>query len=59
LNCLEEYARTNEIKKLNLTSTPSAFKFYKNKGYQSKKEVILTIYGIDYPEIEMEKRLRI
>ena len=57
LRHLEVYASKNEIKKLFLTSTPSAFQFYQNKGYTAKKEVTLTIYGIDYLEMEMEKEL--
>lgn len=55
LDYLEKYASNNKIKLLKLTSTPSAFEFYKNRGYQTKEEVVLTIYGIDYLEKEMEK----
>jgi putative acetyltransferase len=57
LSHLEEYARKNKISKLNLTSTPSAFNFYQNKGYKPQKEIVLAIYGVDYPEVEMEKDL--
>jgi GNAT superfamily N-acetyltransferase len=57
LDYLEEYAFRNNIKKLKLTSTPSAFEFYKKRGYKIKDKVILSIYGVDYPEVEMEKIL--
>ena len=57
LDYLEEYAFSNNIKKLKLTSTPSAFEFYKKRGYEIKEKVTLSIYGVDYPEVEMEKIL--
>ena len=50
LDYLERYAFANNIKKLRLTSTPSALDFYKNKGYKIKEKVVLTIYGIG-PEL--------
>ncbi|MEM6321441.1 MAG: GNAT family N-acetyltransferase [Bacteroidota bacterium] len=59
LNHLEDYASTNGVKKLYLTSTPSAFPFYQNKGYTKKEEVIVTIYDVDFREVEMEKALDI
>ncbi|BDD05488.1 GNAT family N-acetyltransferase [Aureibacter tunicatorum] len=57
LDYLEKYASEKNITKLKLTSTPSAFKFYKNRGYAIKANVTLSIYGIDYPETEMEKKI--
>ena len=57
LNHLEDHARKNNIKQLQLTSTPSAVKFYSSKGYVAKENVVLAIYGIDYPEVKMEKIL--
>lgn len=57
INHLEDFARKNKIKKLYLTSTPSAFKFYLNKEYLTVEKVKLTIYGIDYLETKMEKEL--
>ena len=57
LDYLEKYTLTNNIKTLRLTATPSAFEFYKKRGYQIKEEVTLTLYGIDYPEMEMEKTM--
>ncbi|MEN8194529.1 MAG: GNAT family N-acetyltransferase [Bacteroidota bacterium] len=55
LNYLEKYASNNNIKKLKLTSTPSAFEFYEKRGYQIKGKVTSSLYEIDYPETEMEK----
>ncbi|PKA81974.1 GNAT family acetyltransferase [Ulvibacter sp. MAR_2010_11] len=57
LDYLEKYALCNNIKKLKLTSTPSAIEFYKKRGYKIKENVTLSIYGVDYPEVEMEKIL--
>ncbi len=57
LNHLEEYAKQNKIKKLYLTSTPSAFEFYKKRGFTAKRKVIIEIFGVDYEEVEMEKVL--
>jgi len=57
LDYLEAYALNNEIKKVRLTTTPSAFDFYTKKEYMVKKNVIFSIYGVDYPEVEMEKEL--
>ena len=57
LDYLEKYAFSNNIKKLKLTSTPSAFKFYKKREYAIKEKVTLSIYGVEYPEVEMEKIL--
>lgn len=55
LGFLEEYALSKNIKKLKLTSTPSAFEFYKKRGYETKGKITLSIFGIDFPEMEMEK----
>lgn len=53
----EAYAENKSIKKLYLTSTPSALEFYKNRGYNAKRMLTLSIFGVDYPEVEMEKCL--
>ncbi len=55
LEYLEAYALKLNLNTLQLTSTPSAFEFYKKRGYKVKKKVNLSIYGVDYPETEMEK----
>jgi len=55
LNYLESLARKKGMKKLTLTSTTSAFDFYKKRGFKPKKKVVLRIYGVDFPEIHMEK----
>lgn len=57
INHIEEYALKCNIKTLKLTSTPSALEFYKKRGYLAKEKVILTIYGVKYPEVEMRKYL--
>jgi GNAT superfamily N-acetyltransferase len=55
LSYIEKYALKKNIRKLHLTSTPSAFYFYKKKEYRLTKNIISSIHGIDYSEIEMEK----
>lgn len=57
LTYIERYAKQNNIKSLYLTSTPSALKFYQSKGYQQKKEVNVAIFGVNFPEVIMEKEL--
>ena len=57
LKRLEAYAKQNKSKKLTLTSTPSAYKFYLSNGYLSQGKVNLSINGIDFLETRMEKTL--
>ena len=54
---LEDYALKSGIRKLTLTSTPTAEKFYKKKGYVSKGQVEVTILGVSFSESEMSKIL--
>ena len=54
---LENYAKTNTITDLELTSTPSAIKFYTNNGYSSKELVVIDVNGVDFPETRMIKTL--
>lgn len=58
LNRLEKYAKRKGVKKLILTSTPSACSFYRKKGYKTKGKVVLNIEGADFPETKMEKQLK-
>lgn len=57
LDYLEKYAIGEDVKKLKLISTPSAFKFYKKRGYKSIKNVISSVFGVEYTEVEMEKNI--
>ena len=57
LNHLENYALHKGIDTLRLTATPSALHFYKNRGYKPNKNVVISIFGIDYPEVEMQKNI--
>ncbi len=57
LNFLENFARKKGIKKLTLTSTTSAFNYYKKRGFKPKQKVVLRICGADFPETYMEKRI--
>jgi len=57
LTFIETYALKKNVKKLYLTSTPSALSFYKKNDYILTKNVISSILGIDYSEIEMEKNM--
>ncbi len=59
LDYLEKYASEKKMPKLKLISTPSALTFYKNRGYKIIGIVTSSIYGIDYPETEMEKIMSI
>ena len=54
---IENQAKQKGYKTLLLTSTPSAVKFYQNKGFQQTKTVIVTIDGVDYQEYNMIKTL--
>ncbi|MEO0338676.1 MAG: GNAT family N-acetyltransferase [Bacteroidota bacterium] len=54
---LEQYAYEKGIKKLHLTATPSAYPFYLSKGFYPVEQVEISIYGIVFPEMEMEKVL--
>ena len=57
LTHLEDYAKHNHIQKLYLTSTPSAYKFYLNKRFKPIEKITLSIYGVDFPEVRMEKEI--
>ncbi len=57
LTYLEEYARSNNIQSLVLTSTISAVKFYKSLGYRAEETVIVNIDGVDFEETSMRKNL--
>ena len=57
LSYLEVYAKQNHIKKLYLTSTSSALKFYLSKGYIASGAINFSIFGIDFPEVKMQKEL--
>lgn len=57
LQYIEEYARSNQINYLKLTSSPSALQFYQNRGYQIIKKITLNIFDIEFSETEMEKFL--
>jgi len=54
---IEEEAKQRNIKTLYLTATPSAVSFYKSRNFQKIEDVIVTIYDIDYEEIDMKKSL--
>ena len=55
---LEKYAKKKGLKKLWLTSTPAARKFYKKKGYKIIGPYEYKIRGISFPETKMEKVLK-
>ena len=52
---IETEAKKRLFKTLYLTSTPSAVSFYQNKGFKKIKNVIVTIDGISYEEVDMVK----
>ncbi|MEM9547053.1 MAG: GNAT family N-acetyltransferase [Bacteroidota bacterium] len=54
---LEAEAIKRGIGRLHLSSTPSAEIFYQKKGFLPIKEIVVTIDGVDFPEMEMEKFL--
>ncbi len=57
LTHLETEAIGRGIRRLRLTSTPSAEDFYRRKGFRPLKEIVVTIDGVDFPELEMDKIL--
>lgn len=57
LQYIEQYATSNGIEEVTLTATPSAYKFYKRRGFQKIKEVITLINGEQFPETFMKKYL--
>ena len=54
---IQNQAKQKGYKTLILTSTPSAVKFYENKGFQQIKTVIVSIDDINYQEYNMIKTL--
>ncbi len=59
LEHVEEYARTQRIKELTLTSTPSGKGFYEKAGYKSKGAVLVEIEGVAFRETAMKKEIKI
>ncbi len=57
LEYIEDYACDNNIEKVVLTATPSAFNFYKKRGFRKIKPVVTVINGEKFPETYMEKDL--
>lgn len=57
LSYLEEKAIEKKLVELYLSSTPSAEKFYKSKGFVPVRVIVVSIFGVDYPEVEMKKVL--
>ena len=58
LSFIESYAKAKDIKDLELTSTPSAVKFYAKSGYQLQDPVIVKISGVEFKETRMTKKLK-
>lgn len=57
LRHLEDYARKKDIKKLTLTSTISARRFYERNGYKTVKPIVVKINGVAFHETLMTKTL--
>jgi len=57
LHHLVAYAKKKGIKKLQLTSTPSANSFYQSNGFSPQGSVIVTINGVDFQETKMTKKM--
>lgn len=55
---LENYSKENKIKKLFLTATPSAVKFYLSQGFRIIKTESVFYNGIYFLETKMEKKLK-
>lgn len=54
---LESVAATQGLTRLHLTSTPAALDFYLRNGWRCGKTVVLKIFGVDFEETFMSKRL--
>lgn len=57
LSHLENYAKKNQIKTLELTSTPSATSFYQRNGFSPQEAVLVHVNGVDFQETKMTKKL--
>ena len=57
LKKVEQLARESGLTRIHLSATPSAIGFYKRHGYVGMGEIIVTILGVDFEEIAMEKAL--
>ena len=53
----EELAFENGVFKIHLSSTPSAFGFYKKHGFKANGNIVVTILGVDFEETAMHKFL--
>lgn len=54
---IEKYAKKKGMKKLLLSSTPAALKFYKKRGYKSKGKYRYYVGKVIIPETKMEKKI--
>jgi len=59
LQHVERFAIKNKMDKLELTSTPSGFGFYKKNGFTPHQKVIVKINGVEYKETKMVKDLNV
>ena len=57
LSHVEKFAKKQNIKRLELKSSPFAYEFYKSKGFKPSKKVKVSCAGC-LPEMGMEKRLK-
>jgi N-acetylglutamate synthase-like GNAT family acetyltransferase len=54
---LENYAKTNGLKKLQLAASPEGLAFYYKKGWQKEKEIAIKYFGIEFEETLMFKEI--
>ena len=57
LNHLENYAKKNQIKTLELTSTPSANSFYQRNGFTPQEPVLVKVNGVDFQETKNDQKI--
>jgi GNAT superfamily N-acetyltransferase len=57
LERLESFAISQGIDSLSLTSSPSATTFYLQHGWKKRRSVVLSMFGVDFEETLMTKKL--
>ena len=58
LQHLEEYAKANKLRTLELSATPAGFPFYSKNGYVREESVVVNINGVDFKETQMSKKIK-